>query len=203
MYNTPVSQESIDKAVAALKTNGIESVVAKDGADAWIKVQELIPKGAQVMTMTSITLDTLGIAKQLNESGEYDSVRAKFAKMDPAKDKREMKILGSAPEYVIGSVHAVTEDGKVVIASNTGSQLPAYVYGADHVVWVVGTQKITKDIEDAQKRLETYVLPLESERANKAYNMTFGSAIRKELIVNSEGTPGRITIVFVPEMLGF
>ena len=203
MYNTPVSQESIDKAVAALKTNGIDSYVARDGADAWAKVQELIPKGAQVMTMTSVTLDTLGIAKQLNESGEYDSVRAKFAKMDPKTQGREMKMLGAAPEYVIGSVHAVTEDGKVLIASNTGSQLPAYVYGADKVIWVVGTQKITKDLEDATKRLYEYVLPLESVRANKAYNITSGSFVSKELVVNREITPGRITIIFVPDVLGF
>lgn len=200
-YSIPVSQESVDKAVATLKTNGIDSYVAKDGADAWAKVRELIPKGAQVMTMTSVTLDTLGIAKQLNESGEYDSVRAKLG--DPAVSPREKKMLGAAPEYAVGSVHAVTEDGKVIIASMTGSQLPAYVFGADKVIWVVGTQKITKDIQDAQKRLETHVLPLESVRANKAYNITTGSYISKELIVNREIVPGRITVIFVPEVLGF
>lgn len=203
MYNTIATQEQIDLTVAALKTNGIDSCVAKDGADAKAKVLEILPKGAEVMTMTSVTLDTLGISKEINESGAYDSVRAKFATMDSKTQGREMKKLGSAPEYVVGSVHAVTQDGKVVIVSNTGSQLPAYVYGADKVVWVVGTQKITKDLEEARKRIGEYVLPLESERANKAYNMTFGSNIRKELVLNSEGTAGRITIIFVPEVVGF
>jgi len=39
-----------------------------------------------------------------------------------------MKRLGSAPEWVIGSIQALTEDGKVLMASNSGSQIPAYVY---------------------------------------------------------------------------
>lgn len=202
-YNTLASQEQIDKTVASLKANGMDSYVAKDGADAKAKVLELIPAGANVITMTSVTLDALGIAKEINESGNYDSVRAKFAKMDPKTQSREMKVMGSAPEYVVGSVHAVTEDGKVIIASATGSQMPAYVYGADKVIWVVGTQKIVKDLEDGTKRLYEYILPLESERANKAYGMTTGSFIAKQLIINKEFTAGRITIIFVPEVVGF
>lgn len=201
MYNTPVSSEEVTTTAEALKKNGIDSYVAKDGADAKAKVMELIPKGAQVMTMTSITLSMLGINKEIDESGNYNSVRAKL--MDKNVPVREKKMLGAAPEYTIGSVHAVSQDGRVFIASNTGSQLPAYAYGADKVIWVVGTQKIVKDMADAQKRIYEYVLPLESERANKAYNMTAGSAVRKELIINTEGTPGRITIIFVPEVVGF
>lgn len=201
MYNTSASQESVEKTAQALKANGIDSYIAKDGSDAKAKVLELIPQGSQIMTMTSVTLETLGIAQELNESGSYNSVRTKLN--DPNTPAREKKMLGAAPEYVVGSVHAVTQDGKVVIASNTGSQLPAYAYGADKVIWVVGTQKIVEDLEDAQKRLQEYVLPLESARANKAYNITTGSFISKELIINRELITGRITIIFVPEVVGF
>jgi L-lactate utilization protein LutB len=203
MYNSSASIEEINATVEALKKNGIEAIVAKNSEDAKDKTLAMIPLGAQVMTMTSVTLDSLSITKEINESGDFDSIRKRFEKMDPKKDRREMKMLGSAPEYAIGSVHAVTQDGKVVIASNSGSQLSAYVYGADRVIWVVGTQKIVKDMEEAQKRIHTYVLPLESERANKAYNITTGSFVSKELIVNREITPGRISIVFVPEVIGF
>jgi L-lactate utilization protein LutB len=201
MYDKPVSMEEVNAAAAALKSNGINSYIATSIDDAKKKVFELIPPGAQIMTMTSVTLDTLGLAKELNESGNYNPVRTKL--MDPAVSGREKKMLGAAPEYVIGSVHAVSQEGKVYIASNTGSQLAAYVYGADHVVWVVGTQKIVKDDADARKRIYEYVLPQESVRANKAYNITTGSFVSKLLTVNREITPNRITIVFVPEVLGF
>ncbi len=202
-FGTPASEVSIKRAIDALKANGIDAIVATNAEDAKKKALELIPAGAEVMTMTSITLEKLGITKEINESGTYDSVRNKLNKMDRKTQGREMQRLGAAPEYTIGSVHAVSEDGKVFIASNTGSQLPAYAYGAGHVVWVVGTQKIVENQEAAMKRIYDYVLPLESDRANKAYNSTAGSAVRKMLIVNSEGTPGRITIIFVPEVVGF
>ncbi len=114
-----------------------------------------------------------------------------------------MQKLGAAPEYVIGSVHTVTEDGHVlIIASASGSQLPAYVYAAEHVIWVVGTQKIVKNIEEGMKRIYKYVLPLESARAHKAYGVP-GSSVNKLLIVNKEPVPNRITIILVQQPLGF
>jgi hypothetical protein len=97
----------------------------------------------------------------------------------------------------------VTETGEALIASNTGSQLPAYAYGAEKIVWVIGAQKIVADREAAMKRIYEYVLPLEGERANKAYNITSGSAVNKLLIVNKENVPSRVTIVLVNEALGF
>ena len=199
-WNTVATKASVEKTIGALKANGIEAVFVKNGAEAKKKVLEIIPKGAEVMNMTSVTLDTIGVPKELNESGKFNSVRAKL--MDEKVSAREKKRLGAAPEWTVGSVHAVTENGEVVIASNTGSQLPAYAYGADHVVWVVGAQKIVKNLDDAHKRLYEYVLPLESERAKKAYGVA-GSFVSKLLVVNKEIQPERITMIIVGEVLGF
>jgi len=199
-WNELAKKTSVDKTIAALKANNIEAVFVSTGAEAKKKVLEIIPAGAEVMNMTSVTLDTIGVPKELNESGKFNSVRNKL--MDKTVSAREKKRLGAAPEWTVGSVHAVTENGEVLIASNTGSQLPAYAYGADHVIWVVGTQKIVKDKEAGKKRIYDYVLPLESERAKKAYGVP-GSAVNKMLIVNKEVTPGRITMILVGEVLGF
>ncbi|MBI4155966.1 MAG: LUD domain-containing protein [Candidatus Zambryskibacteria bacterium] len=201
MYDTPKGEEQINRTISALKNNGIEALLIKDRAEAKNKVLEMIPRGANVMTMTSVTLDILGITEALNTS-DYDSVREKFKKMDSKTQSGQMRALASAPDYTVGSVHAVTEDGKVLIASASGSQLPAYAYGAGKVIWVVGTQKIVKDFEDGMKRIYKYTLPLESERAHKAYGVS-GSAVNKMLIINKEATPGRMTIIFVPENVGF
>lgn len=128
-------------------------------------------------------------------------MRKKFATMDAKTQGLEMKKLGAAPEWAIGSVHAVTEGGKVVVVSATGSQLPAYAYGSSHVIWVVGSQKIVKDLDEAAKRIYEYVLPKESERAMKAYGMA--SSVNKRLIIDKEATPDRITMIIVKEKLGF
>jgi L-lactate utilization protein LutC len=201
-WNEIPDQSVIDKTITALKANGIEAIVVATGATAKEEALKLLPSGAQVMTNTSVTADTIGLSDAINKSGNYDAVMPKLYSMDPKTQKREQKVLGAAPDYAIGSVHAVTEDGKVVIASNTGSQLPGYAYGSDHIIWVVGAQKIVKNLDSAFKRIEEHTLPLESERARKAYG-TDGSNISKVLILNKEVTPGRITLILIKEVLGF
>ena len=195
------TDESINKAKDALTKNGIEVFVLESGAKAKEKVLQMIPGGAETMNMSSVTVDSIGLAKEINESGTYNSVRKKFATMDRATQGLEMQKLGAAPEWTVGSVHAVTEDGKVIIASQTGSQLPSYAFGSSHVVWVVGSQKIVKDLDEGMKRVYEYVLPLENERAMKAYGK--GSNVSKLLIINKEITPSRITMIIVKEKLGF
>lgn len=135
------NEESLKKTIAALKGANIESIVVDSGKNAKKKVFEMLPEKAEVMPMTSITLDTIGVSQEINESNKYNSVRKKLNKLDRNTQHHEMQQLGAAPDWAVGSVHAVTEDGKVMIASNTGSQLPGYAYGSSHVIWVVSTQK--------------------------------------------------------------
>lgn len=196
--------QSLQKTVESLKKNGIDALVVESGEQAKAKVLGMLPKDAEVMTMTSVTLEAIGLVDEVNNSGNYpNNTRAKFAKMDKQTQGGEMKKLGAAPDWTIGSAHAVTEEGSVLIASNTGSQLTAYVYGASHLIWVVGAQKVVKNTDEGIKRVYEHVLPLESERANKAYSITTGSNVSKLLIVNKEVSPNRITLILVKEKLGF
>ncbi len=201
-YDTVANEAQINTVKQALEANGMSVVIAENAEDAKQTVLDMLPKDAEVLTVTSQTLEALGLNRGINESGDYDAVLPKLMAImgDPSK-KREQRKLGTAPDYVVGSVHALTEDGKALIASATGSQLPAYSYGADQVIWVVGAQKIVKDIDEAYKRLEQHVFPLENERAKKVYGS--GSTIAKTLVVNKEARPGRITVVIVREALGF
>lgn len=196
------TQEQIDKVIRALNENGIEVVIAENKNDAKEKVLDMIPKGSEVMDMTSVSLLESGITEEIEKSGKYISVKNKLYSLDRETQKKEMNILGATSDYSLGSVHAVTEGGEVVIASNTGSQIPAYAYGSPKVIWVVGTQKIVKDMNMAMKRIYDYVLPLESDRAHKAYGVS-GSNVSKILILNKEITPKRITMILVKEKIGF
>ncbi len=202
-WNTIPSDDIIAKTFASLKANNINVHIVENKERARKLILEIIPEGDEVMTYTSKTLDALGIPDIINKSGKYKSVRNTIDALDREKQAQERKQLGSAPEWAIGSVQAVTQDGKVLIASGSGSQLPAYAYGASHVVWVVGAQKIVANIEDGFKRIYGHSLPLESARINEVYNTTVGSNPRKVLIVNSEGVPSRITLIFVKEVLGY
>jgi hypothetical protein len=196
------SQEIINKTIESLKTNGMTARVVANSDEAREAVIELLPKGSSVMTMTSETLREIGIEQIINTGSDYVSLKNKLYSMDRSTQSHEMQSLGAAPEYAIGSVHAITEAGEIIVASNTGSQLPAYAYGAAHVIWVVGAQKIVDTLHTGMKRIREYVLPLESERAKKAYGAA-GSNISKMLIVNNEVNPGRINLIIVKEELGY
>lgn len=195
------TDESIQKTMAALKGNGMDAFVVENAAEAKDKVLEILPADAEVMNMTSMTLETVSVTKEVLESGKFDAVRNKLTQMDRKTQGSEMQKLGAGPDWVVGSVHAVTQDGQVLVASNTGSQLPAYAGGANHVIWVVGTQKIVPNFDQGLKRLHEYSLPLENVRAQKAYGR--GSNVSKILVVNKEVKPGRITIILVKKKLGF
>ena len=200
-YGVVADQSIIEKTVKALEKNGIHALVVETGAEAAKQLFELLPKEAEVMNMTSTTLDSIGVSKEIMESGNYNAVRKELESLDRETQGLEMQKLGAAPEWVVGSVHAVTEDGKVLIASASGSQLPAYASGSSHVIWVVGAQKLVKDFDDGIKRLYEYSFPLEDERARKVYGM--GSGVNKILVVNKEFMQDRITMIIVKEKLGF
>ncbi len=200
-WNILADTQSLHRTIDSLKRNGIESVVVGTPKEAKEKVLAMIPKGAEVMTMSSVTLEAVGLTEAINESKAYDAVKPKLFAMDRKTQGREMQKLGAAPDWAIGSVHAVTEDGHVLIASNTGSQLSAYVYAAGHVIWVVGTQKVVASIDEGMKRIYEYIVPLEEKHMQSLYGMS--TNVSKLLIYNAEKVPNRVTIVFVKTQLGY
>ena len=195
------NNEQIEHVVHALEANGIHAIVAENGEEAQRIFFELIPEGAEVFLGASVTLETLGIKDEIDTSGRFEALRPKMFAMDRATQAREIRKLGGAPDYAAGSVHAVTEDGQVLIASNTGSQLGPYASGAGKVIWVVGAQKIVKDLNEGFKRIYEYDLPLETEHMRELYNAP--TNVNKVLVVNRELRPNRITMIIVKEELGF
>jgi hypothetical protein len=202
-FNQIPTDDVIEKTKNALTSNGFNVEIVATGEDAKNRTLELIPQGSEVMSASSVTVDSIGLAKELNESGKYNSVKNQLNKLDRKTDSLKMHKLGSAPEYMVGSVHAVTQDGKVIVASNTGSQLAGYSYGATHIIWLVSAKKITTNLDEGIKRIYEYILPLESARLNKAYNITMGSNVSKLLIFNKEINPQRINLILIKEDLGF
>ena len=195
------TDEQITRTANALEAHNIHAIIVEDGIEAKRKFFELIPDGAEVFLGASVTLEQLGIKDEVDKSGRFDSLRPRMFAMDRATQGREIRKLGSAPDYAAGSVHAVTEGGQVLIASNTGSQIGPYATGAGKVIWVVGSQKIVKDLEEGFRRIQEYCLPREEVHMQQLYKTSTG--VNKVLIVNHEFRPGRITMIIVKEELGF
>lgn len=197
-FAAPVLDGRLDRAAAALRENGFVVHVVDSVADARKLVGELVPGDQSVFTTSSETLRLSGIAADLDESGTYTSVRA-GAEL-PENDVQAVLRLGATAEYVVGSVHAVTEEGHLVVASASGSQLAPYASGARKVIWVVGAQKVVPDLETGLRRVRTYSLPREHQRLQEIGQSSF---IGKILIIEREALPERATVVLVREEIGF
>jgi hypothetical protein len=193
--------EEIVAAASALERNGIISLVVDSGEQARDAVRSILPIGAEVFNNTSRTLEAIGVAEDIERSGLYQPLRPRLYQMDREMQSREMRQLGAAPDFVVGSAHAVTEEGSVLIASASGSQLGPLVSGAGHVILVIGGQKIVADVPTGLQRIREYCFPLEDRRAREAYGLPSG--VNNILIINKVVTPGRVTAILVGEPLGF
>lgn len=195
------TDERTTRVARALEVNGMKTMIVETGEEAKKLVLEMVPQGAEVYANQSQTLDQLGLREEFDQSSRYDAIRPRVLKLDRKTQADEIRRLRSSPEYMIGSVHAITETGQVLASSFGGSQLGAYAYGSAKVIWIVGTQKLVKDLDEGFRRIEEYSYPLEDARLLAAFGIH--SAVGKTLIVNREVVPGRIRIVLVKEELGF
>jgi len=194
-------EHRIRAALQALERNGITTHFVDAEDDARDVVRSILPPGAEVYNNTSRTLEVIGVAEDIERSGLYQPLRPRLYRMDRQMQAREMRQLSAAPDWVVGSAHAVTEDGSLLIASASGSQLGPIVSGAGHVVFVIGGQKIVADVAAGLRRIYEYCFPLEDRRARQTYGVPSG--VNNILIINRVAIPGRVTAILVNKPLGF
>jgi len=199
-FTTLPDDHALQATVVALEEHGFSVEVADDLGAARDAVLARIPRGSSVMTNTSVTLAETGIADAINDGGPYESARNAMFALDFATQAQQMKAIGGQPDYALGSVHAITRDGTLVIASASGSQLASYAWGAANVIFVAGAQKLVPDLAAAHERIYTHSLPLEDARAQAAYGQH--SQVGKLLEIHTE-LPGRIHIVLIRLVVGF
>ena len=200
-FSRLASDAQIERAAKNLREHGFEVVVVADGEQAKRETLSRIPAGSEVYDGTSRTLEETGIAQALKEDAGIILLKPKVYALDRATQMAEIRAITQVPAIIVGSVHAVTEDGQVLVASATGGQIGPYAYGAGRVIWVVGSQKVVADLGEGLERIEHYSLPLEDQRAQQAYKIH--SSINRILIFRREHQPGRITLILVKQKFGF
>jgi acyl-CoA hydrolase len=120
--------------------------------------------------------------------------------MDRRAQANEIRKLGAAPDVMLGSVQAVTEEGQLVVTSASGSQIRPYASGAGRLILVIGSQKIVPDLDAAFRRIEEHVFPWEDARLRE--QLGIGTMITRTLIIERDYYPGRTTVVLVRELIG-
>ena len=199
-FTAPASPERIAKVAEALARHNIEAVVVATGAEARERVLAMLPEGAEVHWGTSRTLDDIGLTSELLAEGRYDALRPRQLAMDRATQGREIRKLVSAPDFMLGSVQAITDAGELVVVSYSASQIGPYASGAGRVILVVGSQKIVADVDEGLRRARERVLPYEDERLRERLGVP--TKLAKMLVVYEEARAGRMTVILVAEPVG-
>jgi hypothetical protein len=199
-FARPAGAETIERAAEALRAHNFDAYIVEDGDAARDLVMSLIPEGAEVGQGASLTLEQIGVTAAIETSGCYEAIRPRTRAMDRATQMREIRKLGAAPDFQLNSVQAVTEDGRIVVASFGGSQLGPIVSGAGRVILVAGAQKVVPDLATAFRRVEEYSYPREDVRLQQAFGRH--SAVNKMVVLNGEVAPGRTTIILVRQPVG-
>jgi hypothetical protein len=199
-FTTPAPEETLQRVAARLRDRNLEAVVVDGPDEAQLTVLGMLPEAAEVHSGKSQTLEDAGILQEVRDSGRYHFLRSRLSRMDRKTQADEMRKIAAAPDFMLGSVHALTEDGVLVIVSATGSQLGPLAFGAGKVILVVGSQKIVPDLDTAFRRVHEHVMPWEDARLRAAAGI--GTTLGKVLLLEREFSPGRTTVVLVRKPIG-
>jgi hypothetical protein len=199
-FQTPASGTTLQQVADRIRERNIEVIIVDNGEEARRTVLDRLPKGAQVHSGKSKTLQDTGIFDAIQDPEQYNALRHQMLKMDRKTQAKEIRRLIAAPDFMLGSVQAITEDGVLVDVSATGSQIGPYANTAGKVILVVGSQKIVPDLETAFRRIREYVQPWEEAQVRKAINI--GTFVGKILIIEREWVNERMTVILVREPIG-
>jgi hypothetical protein len=204
-FNTLADDATVERTKASLQKLTHHVHVVANGADALTAVKSLIPKGAKVYSTASISLQQIGYVELAKTTGDFVSLNAAVvAETDPAK-QHQLRREAALADIVVSSPVSITEEGDILIADLTNTRLGPIVMGGN-VVFVVGANKIAKNLDAAMKRLYEYALPLESARVRIAYHMPNGASNASNVLIIRGGNPfgaARIHVVIVKESLGY
>jgi hypothetical protein len=199
-FAVPASEATLERVADRIRERNIEVLIVNNGEEARKVVLERLPKGAELHSGKSKTLQDSGIFDAIQDPIQYNALRHQALKMDRKTQGREIRKLIAAPDFMVGSVNALTEDGVLVVASATASQIGPYANTAGKVILVVGSQKIVPDLETALRRIREHVMPWEEAQVRKAANM--GTFVGKILIIEREWINERMTVILVRELIG-
>ena len=199
-FAVPASEAELEALAEKLRARNFEVVIVQDAAEAKAEVLKRIPEGAQVHSGKSKTLEDAGLFKEFMEGDRFDFVRKRTMKLDPKTQRDEIRKLGAAPDVMVNSAHAVTEEGQIVITSASGSQIGPIASGAGRLILVIGSQKIVPDLDAAFRRIREHVFPYEDARLREA--MGIGTKITRTLILDQDFLPGRTTVILVRTPIG-
>ena len=193
-----------------LKSRNMTPYFAETKEEALKTALSIIPEGATVAWGGGMSAAEIGL-KQAIVAGNYKEINRDVETTPEGRRKKELEAFGA--EYFLASSNAVTEDGILVNIDGNANRVAAIAYGPEHIVMIVGMNKIAKDIDTAVRRARDIAATTNNMRFdNKTPCKVTGSCANCKspdticcqfLITRYSKHPGRIHVILVNEDLGF
>jgi L-lactate utilization protein LutB len=153
------------KAADALTKNNFKATYVATRKEAVEEVLALIPKEATVGMGGSWTTAELGLGDMLEGRGNtvYNHNKPGLA----PEQVMEFRHKQLACDVFLTSSNAITLDGKLVNVDGAGNRVAAMIFGPKKVVVIAGVNKIVRDVEEAERRIELYAAPINNKRLGR------------------------------------
>ena len=195
------------KVIKVLASRNMTGYYAKTGEEALRIALSLIPEGSTVTRGGCMSAAQIGLDDAL-QAGNYT-----FVDRDKTEDKRKAALMAYDCDVFIASANAMTEDGVLVNIDGNANRVSAIAFGPRKVIFIVGMNKVTKDVDAAMKRARNEAAPINAQRfgldtpcAKTGSCMTCKSPDTiccQFLITRYSKHKDRIHVILVDEQLGF
>ena len=199
------------KMVKNLQRRHFDAYYCATASEAKAKVNELIPDGSSVTWGGTMTVRDMEIPQMLRERGTLDVWDRDL--VETPEEKQEMYLRAFRADYYLSSANAISEDGIIVNIDGNGNRVAAITWGPQHVIFVVGMNKVTQDPEAALKRARSTASPINAARFDiqtpcqldgQCHNCNSPQSICNYIhFLRNSSKPGRIIVILVGENLGY
>ena len=199
-FDAVASPDRVEAVARALRERGFDVEIVDGPESAREAVLRRLGPTDEVLEAKSLTLQEIELYRDGPAPSPYRRLRPELDRLTREGLRDEKRRRGASPDVIVGSAQAVTEQGEVLVASGSGSQLGPYSYGAARVIWVIGTQKIVRDLDEGLRRIREFALPREDARVRGHGGS--GSSFNKLLVVFGEHQAHRVSVILVRSKLG-
>ena len=151
--------------ITAIEKRNMTAYYCESKEDCLKKVLEILPENCTIAWGGSESIKEVGIPDTVKESGKYTVYdRAKY--LSPRQVK-EFNKLAFSSDYYFMSTNAITLDGMLMNIDGNGNRVANLIFGPEHVIVVVGMNKVVPTIEEAYSRIRNIASPPNTVRLKK------------------------------------
>ena len=146
------------KVIKGLESRNMKGFYAKDRKEALRIALDLIPEGSSITMGGSVSAAEIGLVDAV-KNGNYE-----FIDRNEAADRRQAALAAYDVDVFLASCNAMTEDGVLVNIDGNANRVSAIAHGPRKVLFIVGMNKVCKDVDSAMKRARNVAAPINAQR---------------------------------------